>query len=67
MAMTLRLDEELANELRRVAGEEGRSMQQTALRAIDEYLTRHGRLAQVTALARNAGRQYPETLRRLGE
>jgi hypothetical protein len=67
MAMTLRLDEERAAELRRAASEDGRSMQQTALRAIDEYLARRGRASRVTELARQAAADYPETLRRLGE
>jgi hypothetical protein len=61
------LDEERAAELRRVAAEEGRSMQQTALRAIDEYVSRHGRADRITALAREAAADYPETVRRLGE
>jgi hypothetical protein len=67
MAMTLRLDPERAAELRRAANEDGRSMQQTAIRAIDEYLARRGRSSHITELARQAAIDYPETLRRLGE
>lgn len=42
-------------------------MQQTALRAIDEYVSRRGRADRITGLARDAAAKYPETLRRLGE
>ncbi len=40
MAMTLRLTDEQTEALRRRAEKEGRSMQQIALHAIDDYLAR---------------------------
>jgi predicted transcriptional regulator len=40
MAMTLRLNEEQTEALRRRAEKEGRSMQQVALGALDDYLVR---------------------------
>ena len=38
MAMTLRLSEEQTEALRRKAAEEGRSMQEVALTAVDQYV-----------------------------
>lgn len=67
MAMTLRLDEATTNALRDQALADGRSIHQTVLIAIDEYLGRHRRSQRIDALARQAAADYPEVLRRLGE
>ena len=67
MAMTLRIDEATSEALRDQAESDGRSVHQTILIAIDEYLTRHRRSQRIDALAREAASDYPEVLRRLGE
>lgn len=53
MAMTLRLDENQTEALRRCADEEGRSMQEVAKRAIEQYVSkRDQRLASaITVVA----------------
>ncbi|MBM3670084.1 MAG: ribbon-helix-helix protein, CopG family [Actinobacteria bacterium] len=51
MAMTLRLDENQTEALRRCADEEGRSMQEVAKRAIEQYVSkRDQRLASAITL-----------------
>jgi predicted transcriptional regulator len=67
MAMTLRLDDELADALRSRATADGRSVHQTVLLAIDEYLKRRQRGQRIESLATQAAADYPEVLRRLGE
>jgi len=67
MAMTLRLDDSTADALRDRANADGRSVHQTVLLAIDEYLARRQRDVHVEQLATKAASDFPETLRRLGE
>ncbi len=67
MAMTLRLDDSTADALRERASADGRSVHQTVLLAIDEYLSRRQRDVHVEQLATKAASDFPETLRRLGE
>jgi hypothetical protein len=67
MAMTLRLDESTSGALREQAQADGRSVHQTVLVAIDEYLARHRRSQRIAVLAEQAAADYPEVLRRLGE
>jgi plasmid stability protein len=67
MAMTLRLDDATSAALRERAAADGRSVHQTVLLAIDEYLTKHRRDQRIESLARQAATDYPEVLRRLGE
>jgi predicted transcriptional regulator len=67
MAMTLRLSDEQASALRRRAEKEGRSMQQVALAAVDEYLLRAGDDELTERLARRGAERFAELLRRLGE
>ena len=67
MAMTLRLDEAQTEALRRRAEREGRSMQQVALAAIDEYLL-HAEDDELTdRLAERGAARFADLLRRLGE
>lgn len=67
MAMTLRLSEEQSEALRRRADKEGRSMQQVALAALEEYLVRTEDDELTDRLTDQGARRYAEVLRRLGE
>jgi plasmid stability protein len=67
MAMTLRLTEEQADALRVRAAKEGRSMQQVARSALDEYLLRVEDDELTDRLAEQGARRFAELLRRLGE
>jgi plasmid stability protein len=67
MAMTLRLTDEQAEALRRRADKEGRSMQQVARAALDEYLVRTEDDELTDRLAEQGAKRYAELLRRLGE
>jgi hypothetical protein len=65
--MTLRLSEEQAAALRRRAEREGRSMQQVALAALDDYLLRTEDDELTERLAERGAQRFAELLRRLGE
>jgi predicted transcriptional regulator len=67
MAMTLRLSDQQTEALRRRADKEGRSMQQVARTALDEYLLRTEDDELTDRLADQGARRYAELLRRLGE
>ena len=67
MAMTLRLTDEQTDALRARADREGRSMQQVALSALDDYLLRAEDDELTDRLAEQGARRYGELLRRLGE
>ena len=67
MAMTLRLTDEQAEALRARASKEGRSMQQVALSALDDYLVRTEDDEQTDRLAAQGAQRFAELLRRLGE
>jgi hypothetical protein len=67
MAMTLRLSDEQASALRKRAEKEGRSMQQVALAAVDDYLLRAGDDELTERLAQRGAERFAELLRRLGE
>jgi hypothetical protein len=67
MAMTLRLSDEQAEALRARAEKEGRSMQQIALSALDEYLLRAADDELTDRLAERGAHRFAELLRRLGE
>jgi hypothetical protein len=67
MAMTLRLTDAQAAALRARAEREGRSMQQVALAALDDYLLRAEDDELTDRLAEQGARRYAELLRRLGE
>lgn len=65
--MTLRLSAEQAAALRRRAEREGRSMQQVALAALDDYLLRTEDDELTERLAERGAQRFAELLRRLGE
>jgi predicted transcriptional regulator len=67
MAMTLRLSDQQAEALRRRAEKEGRSMQQVARTALEEYLLRTEDDERTDGLADQGARRYAELLQRLGE
>jgi hypothetical protein len=67
MAMTLRLSDEQTETLRARAEKEGRSMQQVALDALDEYLLRAEDDELTDRLAERGAQRFAELLRRLGE
>ena len=67
MAMTLRLSDEQTEALRRRAEKEGRSMQQVALAALDDYLVRTADDELTDRLAERGAERFAELLRRLGE
>jgi predicted transcriptional regulator len=67
MAMTLRLSDEQADALRARAEKEGRSMQQVALSAVDDYLVRTADDELTDRLAARGAERFAEVLRRLGE
>jgi uncharacterized protein (DUF1778 family) len=67
MAMTLRLTDEQTAALRARADHEGRSMQQVALSALDEYLLRADDDELTVRLAEQGAQRFAELLRRLGE
>jgi hypothetical protein len=67
MAMNLRLTDDQTAALRERAQKEGRSMQQVALAAVDEYLLRAEDDELTDQLAARGAERYAELLRRLGE
>ena len=67
MAMTLRLNDEQTQALRARADREGRSMQQVARSALDDYLLRAEDDELTERLAEQGAQRYAELLRRLGE
>jgi hypothetical protein len=67
MAMTLRLTEAQAQALRARADREGRSMQQVARAALDDYLLRAEDDELTDRLAEQGAQRFADLLRRLGE
>ena len=67
VAMTLRLTDEQTAALRARADREGRSMQQVARAALDDYLLRTDDDELTEHLAEQGAQRYAELLRRLGE
>lgn len=65
MAMTLRLTEEQANALRATADRENRSMQEVAVTAVSEYVSR--RTKRRDEALRRIAFEDAKLLRRLGE
>jgi plasmid stability protein len=67
MAMTLRLSDEETEALRARAVKEGRSMQQVARSALDEYLLRADDDELTDRLTEQGAQRFADLLRRLGE
>jgi plasmid stability protein len=67
MAMTLRLSDEQTEALRARAAREGRSMQQVARAALDDYLLRAQDDELTDRLTEQGAQRFAELLRRLGE
>ena len=67
MAMTLRLTDAQAAALRDRANKEGRSMQQVARAALDDYLLRADDDELTDRLAEQGAQRFADLLRRLGE
>jgi plasmid stability protein len=67
MAMTLRLSDQQTEALRARAGKEGRSMQQVARAALDDYLLRADDDELTDRLTERGAERFAELLRRLGE
>ena len=65
--MTLRLSDDQAAALRARAEKEGRSMQQVARAALDDYLLRTEDDERTDRLAAQGAERFAELLRRLGE
>ena len=65
--MTLRLSDEQSAALRERAEREGRSMQQVARAALDDYLLRAEDDERTRDLAEQGAQRFAELLRRLGE
>lgn len=66
MAMTLRLDEQEAEALRRRAAREGRSMQEVARQAVREYIERISKRELLDEVLDEELPWYAEALERLG-
>ncbi len=67
MAMTLRLDEQEAEALRRRAELEGRSMQDVARQAVRDYIERNSRRELLDRVLDRELPRYAEALERLGK
>jgi hypothetical protein len=67
MAMTLRLNDEETDALRRRADREGRSMQEVARAAVREYIDRTSRQELLDEVLDDELPRFAEALRRLGE
>jgi len=67
MAMTLRLDEQETDALRRRAAREGRSMQDVARQAVRDYIDRTSKRELLDDVLDEEIPRYAEALRRLGE
>jgi len=67
MAMTLRLDEQEAEALRKRAEREGRSMQDVARQAVRDYIERTSKRELLDSVLDDELPRYAEALERLGE
>lgn len=67
MAMTLRLSDAQTEALRARADFEGRSMQEVAKSAIDEYVETHSRSDLIDRVLDRELPRYAEAMRRLAE
>jgi hypothetical protein len=67
MAFMLRLSDEQQEALKLRAAVERTSMQDVALRAVEEYIERHSRADLIRAFTERTKADYAEALRRLAE
>jgi predicted transcriptional regulator len=67
MAMTLRLDEQETESLRRRAELEGRSMQDIARQAVRDYIERTSKRELLDRVLEDELPRYSEALERLGQ
>jgi predicted transcriptional regulator len=67
MAMTLRLDEQETEALRKRADREGRSMQDVARQAVRDYIERTSRRELLDSVLDGELPRYAEALERLGK
>jgi predicted transcriptional regulator len=67
MAMTLRLDEQETEALRRRAELEGRSMQEVARQAVRDYIERMSKQELLDRVLEKELPRYAEALERLGQ
>jgi len=67
MAMTLRLDEQETDALRRRAELEGRSMQDVARQAVRDYIERNSKRELLDRVLDRELPRYAEALERLGQ
>jgi hypothetical protein len=67
MAMTLRLDEQETEALRKRAEHEGRSMQEVARQAVRDYIERTSKRELLDAVLDRELPRYAEALERLGQ
>jgi predicted transcriptional regulator len=67
MAMTLRLDEQETEALRKRADREGRSMQDVARQAVRDYIERTSRRELLDSVLDGELPRYAEALERLGQ
>jgi predicted transcriptional regulator len=67
MAMTLRLDDQETEALRRRAEHEGRSMQEIARQAVRDYIERSSRRELLDRVLDSQLPRYAEALERLGQ
>jgi predicted transcriptional regulator len=65
MAITFDLPPELHEQVRSIAAAERRSITQTLILAVEEYVKRHQRAAQIDALSKRIAEEDAELLRRL--
>jgi predicted transcriptional regulator len=67
MAMTLRLTDDQTMALRAQAAREGRSMQEVALEAVEEYLEKHTKRTLIDRVLDSELLKYAEAIERLGQ
>ena len=67
MAMTLRLDDQETEALRKRAEHEGRSMQEVARQAVRDYIERTSKRELLDAVLDRELPRYAEVLERLGQ
>lgn len=67
MAMTLRMSETQQDALRALARRQGRSMQEVALEAVDQYVANHTKRSLIDTVLDSELTRYADALERLGQ